>query len=110
MRLPFLKHLVDSVLVLARPERIVVVGSSSLLPSHPALDESGQPLELSLDADFLINPMEQMIADLLSAFLRLGIIQPARLQQHYQQTPLGEREAMTAGRNLTKVLQKRGLD
>ena len=180
MRLPFLKHLLDSVLVLSRPQRVVVVGSSSLLPMHPGLGDSGQPLELSLDGDFLIDPVDQMIADmlmdaigsesvfeqrhgyyadilrpemtetlpagwatrlhpvagydnvfaldaydlavvklmvgrakdleLLRALLRLGIIEPARLQQHYQVTPLDERDAFTAGRNLTLLLRELGPD
>lgn len=176
MRLPFLKHLLDSVLVLARPRRVVVVGSSSLLPEHPMLGDKGQPVELSLDADFLIDPVDQLVADmlkdaigsesvfeqrngyyadilrpimaetlpagwetrlhpvsgydnvfaldaydlavvklmvgrpkdldLLRALLRLGIIEPARLRQHYQATPLGERETIAAGRNLNVVLRE----
>ena len=65
MRLPFLKHLLDSVSALARPRRITVLGSSSLLPQHPELGEPGQPLELSLDADFLLEPVDQNIADML---------------------------------------------
>lgn len=46
--------------------------------------------------------------DLLRAMLRLKIVEPELLRQHYQQTPLGEREAITAGRNLTRVLQESG--
>jgi hypothetical protein len=46
--------------------------------------------------------------DLLRALLRLGILESARLQAHYQQTPLGEREAVDAGRNLTALLQELG--
>ena len=41
---------------------------------------------------------------LLRALLNLGLIEPARLRQHYQQTPLGERESMAAGRNLQGLL------
>ena len=44
--------------------------------------------------------------DLLRALLRLGILEPARLRAHYQQTPLGEREAMQAGRNLRMLLDE----
>ena len=65
MRLPFLKHLLDSVSALARPQRIVILGSSSLLPNYPDLGDPGQPLEISLDADFLLEPVDQRIADLL---------------------------------------------
>jgi len=40
--------------VLARPNRIVILGSSSLLPDNPDLGEPGQPLDITLDADLLI--------------------------------------------------------
>lgn len=46
--------------------------------------------------------------DLLRALLRLGILEPARLRAHYQQTPLEERAAMVAGRNLTLLLRELG--
>ncbi len=46
--------------------------------------------------------------DLLRALLKLGIVEPARLRAHYQRTPLGEREAVVAGRNLAALLQERG--
>ncbi len=178
MRLSFLNHLLDSVSALCAPKRIVVVGSSSLLPSAPQLGEPGQPLELSLDADFLIEPIDQATADmlheaigseslfekrngyyadilrpvigealpagwetrlhpvagytnvftldvydlalvklmvgrekdldLLRALFRLGIIEPVRLRQHYQKSPLGEHDAMNAGRNLTALLEEIG--
>ena len=65
MRLPFLKHLLDSIRALARPTRIVILGSSSLLPKHPGLGEAGQPLEITLDADLLLDPVDQRIADML---------------------------------------------
>ena len=42
--------------------------------------------------------------NLLRALLRLKIIEPSRIRQHYQQTPLGEREALTSGRNLALLL------
>ena len=174
MRLPFLKHLVEAVTVLSDPHRIIVLGSSSLLVETPSLGEPGQPLEISLDADLLIEPIDQLTADmlresigtdslfekrfgyhadilrpviaetlpagwesrlrpvpgyaqvftldrydlalvklmvgrekdlaLLRALWRMGLIDAARLRQHYQQTPLGERESMAAGRNLQALL------
>jgi len=179
MRLQFLNHLLNAVSALAQPRRIVVLGSSSLLPLHPHLGEAGQPLELSLDADLLLDPMDQTIADVLKdaigqeshfeqrygyyadilrpviaetlpagwemrlvpvagydnvfaldpydlamvklvvgrpkdldlirALLKLGILEPQRLSRHYQQTPLGEREAFTAGRHLQMLLRELGL-
>jgi hypothetical protein len=48
--------------------------------------------------------------DLLRALLRLGILEPARLRAHYQQTPLEERDAVAAGRNLTLLLRELGAD
>ncbi len=179
MRLQFLTHLLESVEALAQPQRIVVLGSSSLLPEHPQLGNAGQPLELSLDADLLVEPIDESLAgvlkeavghestfeqrqgyyadilrpviaealpagwetrlhpvagfdnvfaldlydlalvklmvgrtkdlDLLRALLKLGILEPARLREHYQQTPLGEREAADVGRNLSVLLQERGV-
>ena len=178
MRLRTLKHLLDAVTALARPKRIVVIGSSSLLPHHPDLGEEGQLLEASYDSDLLLTPIDEELAAmlgesvgqeslfakrngyyadilrpemaetlpagwegrlqpvagyervfaldtydlaivklmvgrekdlaLLRALLRLGIVEPARLRQHYQATPLGEREASTAGRNLQLVLHSIG--
>ena len=48
--------------------------------------------------------------NLLRALFRLGIIEPARVREHYRQCPLGEREAVDAGRNLTKLLKEMGQD
>jgi hypothetical protein len=178
MRLSFLIHLLDSVSALCAPKRIVIVGSSSLLPLAPQLGEPGQPLEVSLDADLLLDPIDQMTADmlqeaigneslfekrngyyadilrpvigealpagwetrlhpvdgytnvfaldaydlalvklmvgrekdlnLLRALLRLKIVEPGRLREHYQRSPLGEHDAVTAGRNLTTLLKEMG--
>ncbi len=178
MRLQFLTHLLDSVSALARPRRIIVLGSSSLLASHPQLGGAGQPLELSLDADLLLEPVDQALADmlkdavgqessferrhgyyadilrpiiaetlpagwesrlhpvagydnvfaldvydlalvklilgrskdleLLRVLLKLGHLDPTRLRAHYQATPMGEREAATAGLNLQALLAGHG--
>jgi len=53
-----LKHLLEIVRSMLHPERIVVLGSSSLLATAPDLGEAGQPLELSLDADLLVEPCD----------------------------------------------------
>lgn len=180
MRLPFLKHLIDSVSALCAPERIIIIGSSSLLPLAPQLGDPGQPLEISLDADFILEPIDGFTAemlleaigseslfeqrhgyyadilrpeirealpvgwesrlhpvggytnvfaldvydlglvklmvgrekdlDLLRALFRLGLVEAARLREHYQKCPLGERDAMTAGRNLTMLLKELGAE
>ena len=178
MRLQSLNHLIEVVRAVARPDKVLILGSSCLLPSHPELGETGHPLELTTDVDFLLHPVNEAIAeslqlaagrdsafmaqfgyyadimrpvmaetlpagwegrlhpvpgydnvvaldvydlalvklmvgrqkdlDLLRALLKLGILEPARLRAHYQQTPLGEREAVTAGRNLTLLLGEIG--
>ncbi|MCI0535810.1 MAG: hypothetical protein L0Z50_11350 [Verrucomicrobiales bacterium] len=178
MRLQSLNHLIEIVRAVTRPKRVEILGSASLLPGHPELGVPGGPLERTTDADFLIDPISDALAeslqfaagrdsafmaengyyadilrpemaealpagwqsrlhsvpgydnvfaldaydlalvklmvgrekdlDLLRAMLRLGIVEPARLRQHYQQTPLGEREAMDAGRNLNAVLKELG--
>lgn len=65
MRLPALKHLLGAVQSLARAERIRVLGSSALLASFPELGEAGGPLELSFDADLLIEPCDEQLAAML---------------------------------------------
>lgn len=178
MRLQSLKHLIEVVSAVARPKAIHILGSASLLPFHPELELPGEALERTVDADFLLEPGSEAIAeslqfaagedsafmaangyyldvlrpaiaetlpagwesrrlpvpgydnvfalevydlalvklmvgrqkdlDLLRALLKLGILEPARLRERYQQTPLGEREAVTAGRNLTLLLSEIG--
>ena len=46
--------------------------------------------------------------NLLRALFRLGLIDVAWLREHYQSCPLGEQEAMKAGRNLTLLLRELG--
>ena|SRR6266404_2160191 len=178
MRLQSLNHLIEVVRAVARPTKVLVLGSSSLLPYHPDLGGPGQPLELTTDADLLLDPVNEGIAeslqlaagkesafmaqfgyyadilrptivetlpvgwetrlqpvqgydsvfalnaydlalvklvvgrekdlDLLRALLKLGIIEPRPLRQHYQNTPLGEREAVAAGRHLQMILRELG--
>lgn len=180
MQLQSLKHLLSVIQAVAAPRKIYLFGSACLLPQHPELGDPGQPLALTQDGDFLIEPINDALAgvlqeavgkeaifmehfgyyadilrpemaetlpagwesrlhpvpgydnvfaldpydlalvklmvgrekdlDLLRAMLRLKIVEPERLRQHYQQTPLGEREAATAGRNLTLVLREAGFD
>ncbi len=50
---------------LAQPERIFILGSSSLLPEYPNLGEPGQPLEASYDSDLLLRPVDEEIAAML---------------------------------------------
>ncbi len=180
MRLQSLTHLIEVIVAVARPDSIRIIGSGSLLPAHPELGDAGSALELTTDADFILEPINEGIAEslqlaagkdsafearfgyyadilrptiveslpfgwesrlrpvpgytnvfaldvydlalvkllvgrpkdlnLLRALFQLGILEPARVRQHYQSCPLGEREAVDAGRNLTLLLRELGLD
>ena len=59
MQLRSLRHIVEAVNALVHPAQIIVMGSSSLLAYDASLGESGQPLELSLDADLLVEPLDE---------------------------------------------------
>ena len=65
MRLQSLQHLIELVRSVSRPIRVVLIGSSSLLPAFPILSEPGSPLELTTDADFLMEPVNDAIAESL---------------------------------------------
>jgi hypothetical protein len=65
MRLPALIHLLEAVKGLSRCESIRVLGSSALLARFPELGEAGGPLELSYDADLLVQPCDERLAAML---------------------------------------------
>ncbi len=65
MRLRSLNLLLDAVLGMAHPKRVVILGSSSLLATAPSLGEPGQPLETSDDADLLVQPVDDELAAIL---------------------------------------------
>jgi hypothetical protein len=58
MRIRSLTQLIAIVKAMTQPKRVTVLGSSSLLGASPELGETGQPLELSLDADLLLDPCD----------------------------------------------------
>lgn len=62
MHVRSLTHIVEVVRALVHPTQIIVLGSSSLLARHATLGEEGHPLELSLDADLLIEPSDEATA------------------------------------------------
>jgi hypothetical protein len=62
MRFDSLIHLAKISRALAKDRRIVVLGSSSLLGCFPELGEPGQPLETSLDADLLVDGIDEGMA------------------------------------------------
>jgi len=65
MHLRSLKHLVDIVRAVSQADRIVIIGSSSLLAANPELGEAGQPLETSYDSDLLLSPINEELAAML---------------------------------------------
>ena len=65
MRLRSLTRLLAVARAVAEPRRIVIIGSASLLPAHPELGDTGQPLDASYDADFLLEPMDEELAAIL---------------------------------------------
>ena len=82
MRLPALKHLIEATQALAHAERICVLGSSALLASSPELGEPGQPLEISFDADLLIEPCDQQLAAMLHEAVGEGSLFAQRTGYH----------------------------
>ena len=62
MQLRSLKDLLRAVQAMVQPERITVLGSSALLATDPQLGEAGGPLQISFDADLLLNPSDDEIA------------------------------------------------
>jgi len=88
MRIQSLRHLIEVVRAVAHPSRVWLLGSASLLAIHPELGEKGNPLELTEDADFLIDPCNENLAESLqfaagrdSAFMKefgcyLDILRP----------------------------------
>jgi hypothetical protein len=82
MRLPALKHLIESVASLAHSERICVLGSSSLLGSFPELGENGGPLELTFDADLLVQPCDEQLAAMLHEAVGEGSLFAQRTGYH----------------------------
>ena len=82
MRLPSLKHLVEAVHALAHSERICVLGSSALLNPFPELGETDGPLELTYDADLLLQPCDDGLAALLHEAVGEGSLFARRTGYH----------------------------
>jgi len=69
MNLAALQHLIRSAQTLAEDRSILVLGSASLLASHPALGAPDAPLATTYDADLLIEPFEELTAIMLDEAL-----------------------------------------
>jgi hypothetical protein len=72
MRLGALKHMADVVRAMARPGRIIVIGSSSLFASFPEIDVADGPLEKTNDADFIVLPFDEMTGQMIHDALSEG--------------------------------------
>lgn len=71
MRLPALKHLLESVRALGQSRKITVLGSASLLASFPELGEQDL-LEYTYDGDLLLEPINKQIAGYLAEAVGQG--------------------------------------
>jgi len=68
-----LKHVIEAVRALVHPRLVTVMGSSALLVGcDPSLGDAGEPLELSLDADLLLDPSDDALAAVLHEALGEG--------------------------------------
>ena len=65
MRLGALKHMAEVVRAMARPGRIIVIGSSSLFASFPEIDSEDGPLAKTNDADLIVLPFEEQVGVML---------------------------------------------
>lgn len=60
-------HLVSELLLEEKSDRIIILGSSSLLATFPELGEQGSPLETTYDVDCLLEPINRDLALRLAA-------------------------------------------
>ena len=65
MRLRALKQVAQAALHLSGGERIIVVGSASLMATFGEMGEPGQLLEKTYDADLVLDPDDQELANLV---------------------------------------------
>ena len=103
MRLSALKHLIEATQALCHPERIRVLGSSALLASFPELGEPGQPLEISFDADLLIEPCDPQLAAMLHEAVGEGSLFAQRTGYHADFLRPDILETLAAGWELAVV-------
>lgn len=69
MTLSSLQHLVRAAQALADDRTILVLGSASLLATHPSLGQPDAPLSATFDADLLPEPFEELTATMLDEAL-----------------------------------------
>ncbi len=72
MHIRSLEHVIEAVNALVHPSQITLMGSSSLLVYDPSLGDPGELLELSLDADLLLEPTDEAQAAVLHEALGEG--------------------------------------
>ena len=69
MNLAALQHIIRAAQSLAEDRAILVLGSASLLATHPALGLPGAPLAATFGADLLPEPFEELAATMLDQAL-----------------------------------------
>jgi hypothetical protein len=82
MRLSALIHLVQSVQALTHQRQVHVLGSASLLVSFPELGEPGAFLELTQDADLLVEPADDQLASVIHEAIGENSLFSARYGYH----------------------------
>jgi len=125
MRPELLNHLIAVVRAVAQPTRVLVLGSASLLPAQPELGNRGAPLELTPDADFLLEPVNEAIAESLqvaagrdsasrraAAFIRGGIPPQgcgirAESQRPHSRHPIGKNRRRLRKRGVAAASRSR---
>ncbi len=69
MTLAALQHLLRAAQALAEDCRFLVLGSASLLPSHPSLGDPDAPLASTFDADLCPQPFDELTGAMLEEAL-----------------------------------------
>lgn len=82
MRLESLVHVAQVASAMNSKRRIVVLGSSSLLASFPELGETNGPLEISYDADLLVDGVDEQLAAVIEGAIGKESLFEAREGYH----------------------------
>ncbi len=69
MTLAALQHIIRAASPLAEDRHFLVLGSASLLASHPQLGDEGAPLASTYDADILGEPYDELLGTMLDEAL-----------------------------------------
>lgn len=82
MHLSALIHLIEATQALTRCDHVTVLGSAALLATDATLGEPGAQLELTRDADLLLDPCDEALAALVHEALGEGSLFDQRFGGH----------------------------